>query len=88
MRESPSSRRVPGKRTFPYKRQVWRFLKDGKFDYDKVSRFQEGGLVKKVSLPLPSLKEIRGRVLEQLNQLPEGLKSLRKKVEYKVEVDE
>ncbi len=84
----PKFKESPGKRTFPYKRQVWRFLKDGRFDYDKVSRFQEGGLVKKVSFPLPSLKEIRERVLEQINQLPEELKSLKKKVEYKVEVDE
>ncbi len=84
----PKFKESPGKRTFPYKRQVWRFLKDGRFDYDKVSRFQEGGLVKKVSFPLPSLKEIRERVLEQINQLPEELKSLRKKVEYRVEVDE
>jgi len=84
----PKFKESPGKKTFPYKRQVWRFLKDGRFDYDKVSRFQEGGLVKKVSLPLPSLKEIRERVLEQINQLPEELKSLRKKVEYRVEVDE
>ena len=44
--------------------------------------------MKKVSLPLPSLKEIREKVLEQINQLPEELKSLRKKVEYRVEVDE
>jgi len=84
----PKFKESPGKKTFPYKRQVWRFLKDGKFDYDKVSRFQEGGLVKKVSFPLPSLKEIKERVLEQINQLPEELKSLRKKVEYRVEVDE
>jgi len=84
----PKFKESPGKKTFPYKRQVWRFFKDGKFDYDKVSRFQEGGLVKKVSFPLPSLKEIRERVLEQINQLPEELKSLRKKVEYRVEVDE
>ena len=84
----PKLKESPGKRTFPYKRQVWRFLKDGRFDYDKVSRFQEGGLVKKVSFPLPSLKEIRERVLEQINQLPEELKSIKKKVEYKVEVDE
>jgi nicotinate phosphoribosyltransferase len=84
----PKFKESPGKKTFPYKRQVWRFLKDGRFDYDKVGRFQEGGLVKKVSFPLPSLKEIRERVLEQINQLPEELKSLRKKVEYRVEVDE
>jgi len=84
----PKFKESPGKKTFPYKRQVWRFLKDGKFDYDKVSRFQEGGLVKRVRFPLPSLKEIRERVLEQINQLPEELKSLRKKVEYRVEVDE
>jgi nicotinate phosphoribosyltransferase len=84
----PKFKESPGKRTFPYKRQVWRFLKDGRFDYDKVSRFQEGGLVKRVRFPLPSLKEIRERVLEQINQLPEELKSLRKKVEYRVEVDE
>jgi len=84
----PKFKESPGKKTFPYKRQIWRFFKDGKFDYDKVSRFQEGGLVKKVSFPLPSLKEIRERVLEQINQLPEELKNLRKKVEYRVEVDE
>jgi nicotinate phosphoribosyltransferase len=82
----PKFKESPGKKTFPYKRQVWRFLKDGKFDYDKVGRFQEGGLVKRVSLPLPSLKEIREKVLEQINQLPEELKSLRKKVEYRVEI--
>jgi len=84
----PKFKESPGKRTFPYKRQVWRFFKDGKFDYDKVSRFQEGGLVKKVGFPLSSLREIRERVLEQINQLPEELKSLKKKVEYRVEVDE
>jgi nicotinate phosphoribosyltransferase len=84
----PKFKESPGKKTFPYKRQVWRFLKDGRFDYDKVSRFQEGGLVKKVGFPLSSLREIRERVLEQINQLPEELKSLRKKVEYRVEVDE
>jgi nicotinate phosphoribosyltransferase len=84
----PKFKESPGKRTFPYKRQVWRFFKDGKFDYDKVSRFQEGGLVKRVRFPLPSLKEIRERVLEQINQLSEELKSLKKKVEYRVEVDE
>jgi len=84
----PKFKESPGKKTFPYKRQVWRFFKDGKFDYDKVSRFQEGGLVKKVGSLLPSLKEIREKVLEQINQLPEELKSLRKKVEYRVEVEE
>ncbi len=83
----PKFKESPGKRTFPYKRQVWRFLKDGKFDYDKVTKFQEGGLIKKVRFPLPSLKEIREKVLEQLNSLPEELRGL-KKAEYRVEVEE
>jgi len=82
----PKFKESPGKKTFPYKRQVWRYYKDGKFYYDRVSKYEEGGLVKRLSFPLPSLKEIRERVFEQLNQLPEELKSL-SKADYRVEVD-
>jgi len=82
----PKFKESPGKKTFPYKRQVWRNYKDGKFYYDRVSKYEEGGLIKRLSFPLPSLKEIRERVLEQLNQLPEELKSL-SKADYRVEVE-
>ena len=82
----PKFKESPGKKTFPYKRQVWRYYKDGKFYYDRVSKYEEGGLIKRLSFPLPSLKEIRERVLEQLNQLPEELKSL-SKADYRVEVE-
>ena len=82
----PKFKESPGKKTFPYKRQVLRHFKDGKFHYDRVIRYEEGGLVKKLTFPLPSLKDIRERVLQQLSQLPDELKEL-KKVEYRVEVE-
>ena len=82
----PKFKESPGKKTFPYKRQVLRYFKDGKFHYDRVIRYEEGGLVKKLTFPLPSLKDIRERVLQQLSQLPDELKEL-KKVEYRVEVE-
>ncbi|WP_333784999.1 nicotinate phosphoribosyltransferase [Thermocrinis sp.] len=82
----PKFKESPGKKTFPYKRQVLRHFKDGKFYYDRVIRYKEGGLVKRLTFPLPTLKEIREKLLEQLNQLPDELKRLQK-VEYKVEVE-
>ncbi|WP_448587936.1 nicotinate phosphoribosyltransferase [Thermocrinis sp.] len=82
----PKFKESPGKKTFPYKRQVIRYYEKGKFSYDRVVKYEEGELIKKLSFPLPTLKEIREKVLHQLSQLPEELKTL-KKVDYRVEVE-
>ena len=58
--------------------------------YDEVVPYREGGLVEMVCKEgnlikkLPSLKEIREVVMEELSRLPERLKSLHEKAEYKV----
>lgn len=88
----PKYKLSPGKRTFPYKRQVIRHYEGGFMAYDEVVQYKEGGLVELVvkegSLVknLPSLKEIRDRFMEDLSKLPPPLKSLDKKEEYRVVV--
>ncbi len=88
----PKFKTSPGKATFPYKRQIIRYYKDGIMDYDEVIKYQEEGLVEKViqggtlTKKLPSLNEIRNRFIHQLESLPNLLKSLEKKQEYDVRV--
>ena len=86
----PKFKLSPGKATFPYKRQVIRHYEDGLMAYDEVVPYREGGLVEMVCKEgslikkLPSLKEIREVFMEELSRLPERLKSLHEKAEYKV----
>ncbi len=92
----PKFKTSPGKRTFPYKRQVVRFYERDIMKYDFVTRefdYKEGEkLVEKVIengnliVKLPSLKEIREVLMEDIKRLPEGLKSL-KKGSYEVIID-
>lgn len=88
----PKYKLSPGKKTFPYKRQVIRYYEGGFMAYDEVVPYKDGGLVslfvKEGSLvkKLPSLKEIRDVFMEDLSKLPEALKALDKKEEYKVMV--
>ena len=94
----PKYKLSPGKKTFPYKRQVYRHYENGKFSYDEVVRYEKekegeklvekivenGRLVK----ALPSLKEIREVLMEELQRLPEELKDIEKPAEYRVIVEE
>lgn len=94
----PKYKLSPGKKTFPYKRQVYRHYENGKFSYDEVVRYEKekegeklvekivenGRLVK----ALPSLKEIREVLMEELQRLPEELKDIEKPAEYRVVVEE
>ncbi len=94
----PKYKLSPGKKTFPYKRQVYRYYENGKFSYDEVVRYEkekEGEkLVEKVLengrllKELPSLKEIKEVLMEELRKLPEELKDIEKHAEYKVIVEE
>jgi len=89
----PKVKTSPGKATFPFKRQVCRFYSGGVMDHDEVVRYgeeREGErLVEKVleggklKMKLPKLEEIRERLMEDLQRLPEELKTL-KKHEYRV----
>lgn len=89
----PKVKTSPGKATFPFKRQVCRFYSGGVMDHDEVVRYgeeREGErLVEKVleggklKVSLPKLEEIRERLMEDLQRLPEELKTL-KKHEYRV----
>lgn len=86
----PKLKLSPGKETFPYKRQIMRNYEGGFMSFDEVVPYREGGLVelvcKKGNLlkTLPSLKEIRDIFMEELLKLPPELKSLERKVEYRV----
>lgn len=92
----PKHKTSPGKVTFPYKRQVYRFYKDRKMDHDRVVRYgeeREGEnlvrlVVERGSLKekLPPLKEIRDRLMEDIERLPDRLKSL-EKGEYEVIIE-
>ncbi len=89
----PKVKTSPGKATFPYKRQVCRFYSGGKMEHDEVVRYGEEKdgerLVEKVveggnlKVKLPGLKEIRERLMSDIEKLPEELKSLDKQ-EYRV----
>lgn len=86
----PKLKLSPGKKTFPYKRQVIRHYEDGFMSFDEVVPYTEGGLVELVCRdgqlvkPLPSLKEIRETFMEELAKMPQWLKSLKREREYNV----
>ncbi|WP_461828739.1 nicotinate phosphoribosyltransferase [Aquifex sp.] len=94
----PKYKLSPGKKTFPYNRQVYRYYENGKLSHDEVVRYEkqkEGEkLVEKVVekgrllKSLPSLQEIREVFMEELRKLPEELKDIEKRAEYKVIVEE
>ncbi len=90
----PKVKKSPGKRTFPYKRDVRRFYKNGLMDHDEVVPYNDPenggeGLVKlflkggSLKEKLPSLGEIRDKLMEDIDKLPEELKLLKKK-DYRV----
>ncbi len=89
----PKIKTSPGKKTFPYKRQVFRFYSGDVMDRDEVVRFGERSegeaLVKEVlkegrlTEKLPTLEEIRETLMEEVRRLPEELKGL-EKGSYKV----
>ena len=92
----PKYKTSPGKETFPFKRQVVRFYENSVMRKDIVTKDfnkEEGEkLVKQVIkdgnliVKLPSLKEIREVLLEEIDKLPEELKGL-KKAHYEVIID-
>jgi len=89
----PKVKTSPGKETFPYKRQVLRFYSDGFMEKDEVVPYgesgggepmveevmREGKLVKEI----PTLKEVRERLMEEIEKLPPYLRSLDRK-DYRV----
>jgi len=89
----PKLKTSPGKRTFPYKRQVIRFYEGNSMSYDEVLPYdtpsQGEMLVEEVLRNgrllrnLPSLQDIRNTLMEDLERLPQDLKTLRKS-SYKV----
>jgi len=84
----PKVKTSPGKATFPYKRQIYRYYTSGKMDHDEVVPYDapaEGEpLVSKVvdsgklTGELPDVAKIRETLIEDLRRLPSGLKSLSK----------
>ncbi len=92
----PKYKLSPGKKTFPYKRQVYRYYSGGKMSYDEVVRWEEKRegepLVEKViegGRPiggLPDLEQARERLMEDLRKLPEPLREIDRKAEYEVRV--
>lgn len=92
----PKYKLSPGKETFPYKRQIYRYYESGKMSYDEsvkweterkgeklVEKVIEGGRLIK---DLPDLKHIRETVMEELSRLPEKLKSIDERCEYEVKI--
>ncbi|AAC07117.1 nicotinate phosphoribosyltransferase [Aquifex aeolicus] len=92
----PKYKLSPGKKTFPYKRQVYRYYENGKMKYDETAKWESkregeplvelvmknGKLIKE----LPSLKEIREVVMSELEKLPENYKDITKHYEYEVKI--
>ncbi|RLJ70946.1 nicotinate phosphoribosyltransferase [Hydrogenivirga caldilitoris] len=84
----PKVKTSPGKATFPFKRQVYRFYGEKGMERDEVVIYGEEAegesLVDKVieggslKIKLPSLNEIRERMMEDIERLPPELKSLEK----------
>ena len=82
----PKVKTSPGKATFPFKRQVFRQMSGGQMEKDVVVRYgdrEEGDpLVEKVLeggrliCNLPSLGDIRERLMEELKSLPHHLRGL------------
>jgi len=89
----PKVKTSPGKATFPFKRQLFRQVAGGVMERDVVVRYgeKEGGepLVEKVLeggrllKSLPTIREIRERLMDELKGLPPELRDLRKG-EYEV----
>ena len=92
----PKYKLSPGKRTFPYKRQVYRYYKEEKMAYDETIKWDEKRegepLVKlyvengKLKEKLPSLEEIKEIVMEELDKLPEAFKDIERHCEYEVKI--
>lgn len=92
----PKFKLSEGKRTYPFKKQVFRFYSGGKFHYDFVTKYGtevEGEpLVEKIMEKGQLLKEkenwkiARERFLSDFERLPEHLKTLQKG-EYEVQID-
>jgi len=92
----PKFKLSEGKKTYPFKKQVFRFYSNGRFHYDFVTKFGtdvEGEpLVEKVVENGKLLKEIeswktaRERFLSDFERLPENLKVLQKE-HYEVQID-
>lgn len=86
----PKVKKSPGKKTFPYKRQVLRHYEGGYMTYDEVLPYREGGMVELVCKdgelvkPLPKVQDIRETFMEDLSRLPPELKSLDRKLKYRV----
>jgi len=92
----PKYKLSPGKKTFPYKRQVYRYYENGKMKYDETAKWENkrkgeplvelimknGELIKE----LPSLKEIRQTVMSELEKLPEEYKDITEHREYEVRI--
>ncbi len=92
----PKFKLSEGKKTYPFKKQVFRFYTDGRMDYDFVTLYgeeaegeplvekvvEEGNLLKEPG----SWREARERFLEDFSRLPEGLKGLQK-ADYEVQID-
>ncbi len=82
----PKVKTSPGKATFPFKRQVFRQISGGQMERDAVVRYgdtQEGDpLVEKIIdggrlvRDLPSLKELRDTLMQELKGLPPDLRGL------------
>ncbi len=92
----PKYKLSPGKKTFPYKRQVYRYYKEEKMAYDETIKWDEKRegepLVKlyvengKLKEKLPSLEEIKEIVMEELDKLPEAFKDIERHCEYEVKI--
>ena len=92
----PKFKLSPGKKTYPFKKQVFRFYTGGKMDYDFVTLYGEKAegepLVELVVKDGKPLKEIgdwrvaRERFLDDFEKLPPRLKGLEKHP-YGVQID-
>jgi nicotinate phosphoribosyltransferase len=93
----PRRKRSTGKATWPGRKQVWRsFGADGRMTGDVLSleddRQAGEPLIRPVMqagrrlAPLPTLADMRGRFVHDLERLPEGLRGLTPGTSYPVEV--
>jgi len=95
----PRKKRSEGKETWPGQKQVYRFYRNGKMEYDMMTLRSESAPRGKpllrmymnngqITEKLPSIHEIRDYVTAQLEELPDFLKSLEKTKEYPVVISE
>ena len=92
----PEFKLSKGKKTYPFKKQVFRFYNGSKMDYDFVTFYGEKAegepLVEPVVKEGKPLKELGGwkaareRFLNDFQKLPERLKSLKRET-YEVQID-